>query len=497
MYDADVAVIGSGFGGSVAALRFSEKGYRVVVLEKGRAFEERDFPTSNWNLPRWLWMPRLGFQGPFALHFFRHVTVLSGVGVGGGSLVYAAVLEEPSSPFFRHPAWRELNRWQAVLRPHYDTARRMLGAAPTPREGPADLALKTLARELGLVKAYRTTHVGLSFGQEVVGKPRTACIFCGGCMLGCPHGAKNTLDANYLYLARKRGVKLFPRHEVVTIHPRDRGRKGYRLVVQTPRGRETLYVRGVVLAGGVLGTVKLLLSMKREGYPLPDGVGMQVRTNSESLIGIMTAPGRGDFSEGVAIGSMLQLGESRHMEAVRYTRTSGFWRLLGTPLVEGPWFRRLVWSLFWPLLRPRAFFRSLWPWPWGERFVVLLYMRVEGDASLTLELRGNRLRTRVAEGDPPTARLREARDLARRYARIVGGLPFVLFTENLLDIPTTAHILGGASIGRVVDPKLRLMGYRNFWVMDGSVVPANPGVNPSLTITALAEYGAAGAWLQP
>lgn len=496
MYDADLAVIGSGFGGSVAALRFAEKGHRVVVLEKGRLFRERDFPTSNWNLPRWLWMPRLGFRGPFALHFFRHVTVLSGVGVGGGSLVYAAVLEEPERPFFVHPSWRDLNRWQEVLAPHYATARNMLGAAPTPEEGPADRALRELARALGKEDAYRTTHVGLSFGQSTVGKPRTACVFCGGCMLGCPYGAKNTLDANYLYLARKRGARIFPRHEVVAIRPVDRGKGGYELVVRTPRRTETLRTRGVVLSAGVLGTIRLLLSMEREGFPLPEGVGKNVRTNSESLIGIMAGSGRGDFSRGVAIGSILRLGEDRHMEAVRYTRTSGFWRLLGAPLVEGSLLKRLGMAMFWPLVWPRAFVQSLYPWPWGERFVVLLYMRVEGDATLALDLRGNRLVTRVEHGDPPTTRLKEARELARMYAKRVGGVPFVLFTEALLDIPTTAHILGGAGIGSVVDARLRLPGYRNFWVMDGSVFPANPGVNPSLTITALAEYASASAQLE-
>lgn len=496
MFDADIAVVGSGFGGSVAALRFAEKGYRVVVLEKGRAFREEDFPGSNWNLPRWLWMPRLGFHGPFALHFFRHVTVLSGVGVGGGSLVYAAVLEEPSLPFFRHPAWRDLDNWAEVLRPHYATARRMLGAAPTPHEGPADRALRELARRLGREEAYRTTRVGLSFGQPVVGKARTVCVFCGGCMLGCRYGAKNTLDANYLYLAQQRGVRILPRHEVRAIRPVKEGREGYALLVKTPRGEEVIRTRGVVLAAGVLGTVRLLLVMKREGYPLPPEVGRNVRTNSESLIGIMTRPGMGDFSGGVAIGSILKLGDDRHMEAVRYTRTSGFWRLLGAPLAEGPLLKRLGLALFWPLLWPRAFLHSLWPWPWGERFVILLYMRVEGDATLALDLRGHRLVTRVERGDPPTTRLKEARDLARMYAEIVGGMPFVLFTESLLDIPTTAHILGGAPMGKVVDARLRLPTLPNFWIMDGSVIPANPGVNPSLTITALAEHGAHHARLE-
>ncbi len=494
--DADFAVIGSGFGGSVAALRLAEKGYRVVLLEKGRRFRPEDFPPTNFHLHRWLWMPRLGWKGPFHMRFYRHITALSGVGVGGGSLVYAGVLERPGSAFLSQTPYR-----QEDLDPYYTLAERMFGAATTPQAGPADRALEALARELGIPETYRPTRVGVYFGAPDArvpdpyfggeGPDKVGCRFCGGCMLGCRYGAKNTLDTNYLFLAERRGVEIRPETEAVLLRPLPGFPiPGYAVHWRRGRTRGVLRVRGVVLAAGVQGTVRLLFASQKAGLPLPEGIGDQVRTNSESLIGILTFRNL-DLSEGVAIGSILRLGPDRSLEAVRYSAGSGFWRLLGAPAVQGRnvWIR-LLRMLGDPLRHPLRFLRSWIPRDWGRRMVILLYMRTEEG---TLRFRPGRwgLRTEVASGSPPTAFLPEAHDLARTYARLVDGHPQVLFTETLFGIPTTAHLLGGATIGTVVDARLRVPTLPRFWITDGSVLPANPGVNPSLTIAALAEHAMA------
>ena len=491
--DTDFAVIGSGFGGAVAALRLAEKGYRVVVLEKGRHFRPEDFPRTNWQLHRWLWVPALGWRGPFHMRFYRHITALSGVGVGGGSLVYAGVLERPGAPFFARTPYtlEELN-------PFYARAERMLGAAPTPYPGAADLALEQLARELGMPEAFRPTQVGVYFGTpeervpdpyfEGEGPGKTGCRFCGGCMLGCRYGSKNTLDTNYLHHARRLGVLIQPETHVRWIESLP-GTPVPGYVIHWRRGNRpgVLRARGVVLAAGVQGTVQLLFASQRKGLRLPDNVGEDVRTNSESLIGILTFRSL-DLSEGVAIGSILRLGADRSLEVVRYSPGSGFWRLLGAPAVQGSHIGgRILRMLLDPVRRPLRFLRSWIPRDWGRRMAILLYMRTEEG---TLRFRPGRwgLRTEVSSGSPPTAFLPEAHRLARAYARIVDGEPQVLFTETLFGIPTTAHLLGGAVIGSVVDARLRLCTLPRFWITDGSVIPANPGVNPSLTITALAEY---------
>ncbi len=508
-HEYDYVIIGSGFGGSVSALRLAEKGYRVLVVEKGRRFAEGDFPKRNWNIRRWLWLPLLRFFGFFRITLFRHLTVLSGVGVGGGSLVYANTLQVPPPLFFRSGPWAGLADWERELAAPYRTVLAMLGATLNPRMETGDLALKKLAAERGQEDRFAPTNVAVFFGEPERtvpdpffggrGPDRAGCVFCGGCMVGCRYNAKNTLDKNYLYLAEKLGAEVLPESEVTDVRPlgREDGSEGYRVRWRSSTrlfgGTGGATCRGVVFSGGVLGTVKLLLALKRRSLPrLSDRVGREVHTNSESLMGV-TAYGKDKtFSDGVAIGSILRTDEHSFLEPVRYPSGSGFWRLFMAPLVHGPSAASRVMKMLGDLVRhPVRNLRVYLVGNWAERTQILLFMRT---INSTLRLAGGRfrLRSRLEEGEPPTAFMPEARDLAERYAEIVKGKPMVLLSETVLGSPTTAHIMGGAVIGGsaaegVVDPDHRVFGYENLYVCDGSVIPANPGVNPSLTIAALAE----------
>lgn len=512
----DFVIVGSGFGGSVSALRLAEKGYSVLVLEKGRRFAPDDFPKSNWNLPRWLWMPALNFRGLFKMTFFRHVTVFSGVGVGGGSLVYANTLPIPKEEFFRSGSWAGLRDWAAELAPHYKTARRMLGAARVPITTHADRLLLEIAGDLGRADKYEPTDVAVYFGEKgkTVSDPffggegpdRTGCELCGGCMLGCRHNAKNTLDKNYLFLAEKRGVTVVPQTEVTAVRPQAGG--GYVLEATTwtgafGRSEHTYQADNVILAGGVLGTVDLLLKMKEDPNGLPGlspRTGEFVRTNSEALIGVVTGDSKLDLSTGVAITSILHTDDHSHVEPVRYPKGSGFFRLLVTPYSEGPnLFVRLGRAIGSALRHPIKYVKYLTVWDFAKSSTILLYMRsLEG----TLTFRRGRdlgngfqtgLVTTLAPGaEAPTAFIPEAGDLARRFAEKLDGVAATLFTEILAGIPSTAHILGGACIGKsaeegVIDAEHRVHGYPGLYVIDGAAMSANPGVNPSLSITAMAE----------
>ncbi len=505
----DFVVVGSGFGGSVSALRLAEKGYRVLVVEKGRRFRPEDFPRSNWDVRRWLWMPRIGFRGPFKMTFFRHLTALSGVGVGGGSLVYANTLPTPKDAFFAAPSWSHLADWRAELAPHYETALRMLGATENPHLGPADDAIRAIGRELGREDGFQPVRVAVYFGQpgETVpdpyfggeGPPRTGCNLCGGCMIGCRHGAKNTLDRNYLWLAERRGARVEPDSEVTWVRPRAGG--GYEVEVRQGRSwwrrrRVTLVTRNVVFAGGVLGTVPLLLKLRADPDGLPrlsPRVGDRVRTNSEALFGVTTLRKDLDVSRGIAITSILHTDAHSHLEPVRYPAGSGFFRLLMAPLVSGesaPVRFLRTFAAF--ARRPLRFLRAYAVRDFARATVILLFMRtLEGTLRLRLAT-GGRLATALAGGPAPTANMPEVPDLARRMERQIDGVAGTLVTETLIGTPTTAHILGGACMGAsaeegVVDARHRVFGYEGLYVVDGSAVSANPGVNPSLTITALAE----------
>lgn len=509
----DAIVVGSGFGGSVSGLRLTEKGYRVLMLEKGRRLGAADFPKSNWNLPRWLWMPALGFRGLFKMTFLPHVTVFSGVGVGGGSLVYANTLPVPKEAFFTSGSWAGLADWRQELGPHYVTARRMLGATRFPGSTPGDQALREVARELGREQHFEATDVAVYFGEAGrtvpdpffggEGPERTGCTQCGACMTGCRVGAKNTLDKNYLWLAERRGMRIEPDTQVTAVRARPEG--GYVVEATTRRGwlreeRRTWTADRVVLSGGVLGTVELLLKMKEDPAGLPrlsPRVGDLVRTNSESLIGVTTRRRDVDLSTGVAITSILHTDDHSHVEPVRYARGSGFFRLLMAPHAPGPNAVARLLGVLAALVREPVKMLQMYLVPdWARYTQILLYMRsLEG----TLRLRRLRLAgvplgltSGLADAKAPEAFIPEATDIARRFAARVDGTPASLVTETALGIPSTAHILGGACIGAtaddgVIDARHEVHGYPGLYVCDGSAVSANPGVNPSLTITAMTE----------
>ncbi len=504
----DFVVIGSGFGGSVSALRLSEKGYRVLVLEKGRRWAPADFPKSNWDVKRWLWRPEVGWRGFFKMTFLRHVTVLSGVGVGGGSLVYANTLPVPKSAFFEQGTWKGLADWKSELAPHYETALRMLGAAKNPQLTEADEVIRGIAEELGRADSFETANVAIYFGEPGKrakdpyfggeGPDRVGCTHCGACMVGCRVGAKNTLDRNYLYLAEKRGAVVKADTEVSDVRPHPEGgyaidtREGASFLGRTPvRYR----AKNVVFAGGVMGTVPLLLKLKQSASlpKLSERVGDFVRTNSEALLGVVSARPGINLSKGIAISSIIHTDEHSHLEPVRYPEGSGFFRLLAAPHATAPTaLGRLAKAVAIFARNPLRFLKAYFVGDWAKSTLILLFMRsLDGHLSLRLGF-GGLLKSRVADGPAPTANIPEATDLANRAARRIDGFPEGIFTEMLLGTPTTAHILGGATIGAtaaegVIDAQQRVHGYEGLWVCDGSAMSANPGVNPSLTITAMTE----------
>lgn len=501
----DWAIVGSGFGGSVSALRLAEKGYRVLVLEQGRRFAPEDFARTNWDLRRWFWEPRLGLRGIFRMTFLRHVTVLHGVGVGGGSLTYANTLPTPPAEFFADVSWAHLADWTRELAPHYASARRMLGATPVPRVTPADEVLRDLARERGREVHARPTEVAVHFGapDERVSDPYfggagpevVGCTHCGACMTGCRVGAKNTLDRTYLHLAERLGVDVEAETEVLAVRPLAAG--GYELDTRGGAGRRTFRADRVVFAGGVLGTVPLLLRMRADPAGLPrlsERVGQRVLTNGEALLGVIAPDADHDLTEGVAITSILDLGDGAHLEPVRYGRGSGFFRLLALPHAPGTHaLARLAGAAREVLRRPWAWVRAWTVRDFARRTQILLYMRThDGTMRLRLDRRG-RLRTELDDpANPPRAFYPDATALARDWAERIGGVVAGLATETLRGVPTTAHVLGGCPMGTsaadgAIDADHRLFGHEGLYVVDGAAVTANPGVNPALTIAALAE----------
>lgn len=511
--DYDFVVIGSGFGGSTAALRLVEKGHRVLVVEKGGELGANQFPKSNWDLRRYMWLPWVGFRGLFKMTFFRHVTVLSGVGVGGGSLVYACTHPVPKGSFFTSTSWAHLADWKRELEPHYTEAKRMLGVATTPFRTRTDDVLHEIAADRGQPEAFEPTQVAVYFGRpgQTVPDPyfggrgpdRTGCIRCGGCMLGCRHNAKNSLDKNYLHLARQGGAQVHADTEVRTVAPREGG--GYRIVAR--RGRYPLFgetleytTKNVIFAGGVLGTLPLLLRLQQDPKCLPNlspRLGYAIRTNSESLIGVISRRTDVDLSKGIAIGSILQTDEHSHLEPVRFSAGSGLFRMLIAPHVSGENVFIRVARLFTAIIRhPIKVMRALLVRDLSKQTTILLYMRTTDG---TLRFRRNwygRMVSALDTGATPTASIPEATELAHRVGDKLDGLPVSLVTETLFNIPTTAHILGGCCMGAtaadgVIDHEHRVHGYDGLFVMDGSSVSANPGVNPSLTIVAMTERAVA------
>ena len=516
-YDFDYVVVGSGFGGSVAAHRLTEKGYRVAVIESGRRFADDEFPRSTWDVRRYFFAPRLGMRGIFRLSLFKTVSVLSGAGVGGGSLGYANTLYRARPRFYSDPQWAGLEAdWQAALAPHFEEAERMLGVTTVRTDDPADDLLRDFGRHIGADKTYAKTRVGVFFGTpgETVDDPffggagpaRTGCIACGRCMVGCPVGAKNTLVKNYLWLAEHAGCRIVAEREVVDIRPlgaRD-GSDGYTVTTERTgawvrKRRRTITARHVVLAAGALGTNKLLQRCRHNGS-LPNvshRLGELVRTNSEAILAV-TAPDDGvDYTKRIAISGSIYPDENTHIETVSYGHAGDSMSLLHTLLVgDGTKLTRPLKFLAAMLRHPVRFAKLQNPRAWSRRTIILLVMQTL-DNAIALRPRPGprgtmRLQTEQDPSKPIPTFIPVANEAAEWMAKRIGGIPQSSITEALANIPTTAHILGGAVIGRspqegVVDARHRVFGYENLLVCDGSVVPANVGVNPSLTITALAE----------
>ena len=515
--DYDWIVIGSGFGGSVSALRLAEKGYSVAVLECGRRYRDEDFAVSTWNLRRFLWAPALGLHGILRMTAFRDIFIASGAGVGGGSLVYANTLYRAKPAFFANPQWPATRDWSKALEPHYETAERMLGAQEVPHDSDAQKLLREMAGAFGAPETFVRTSCAVYFGEPGVtvpdpyfggeGPPRTGCRRCGACMVGCRVGAKNTLVKNYLWLAEGRGVEVLAGCEVSDVRPLGRadGSEGYAIDTVRPgawfrRGRRTLTARGVVVAAGALGTNRLLASCKLRGSlpAISDRLGHLVRTNSESLLAVTLPDDRLAPWNDVAISASIHPSPDTHVEFVTYGRHGDFMSGLATLLTgEGTRLTRPLRLLANIARHPVRFAKVTWPFGWGRRTLVILVMQTLDNALRFRATRrwfgrGARLRTEQDLGKPNPTYIAAGNRAALWLEKRTGGIAQSMALEALANIPSTAHILGGAVIGRdaahgVVDERHRVFGYENLLVCDGSAVPANPGVNPSLTITALAE----------
>jgi cholesterol oxidase len=513
--DFDWVVVGSGFGGSVSALRLAEKGYRVCVLEAGRRFEDDDFPKSAWHTRRFLWFPQVGKRGIMRIYLFKDIAILAGCGVGGGSLVYANTLYVPSRGFFTAEEWRSLQDWEASLAPHYDVAKRMLGATEVPFENDADHLFQELAQEMDV--EYRRPTVGVFFGEpgKTVPDPyfggegpeRSGCIRCGACMVGCRYNAKNTLRKNYLYFAEKLGAEIRAERQVTDVRPAgaEDGSDGYVVTSQRPgawirKQTHELTAKGVVFSAGAVGTNLLLARCKEFGsLPRLSGcLGSRVRTNSEALLAVTASKDEFDFHRSVAISSSIYPDEVTHIENVTYGEAADAMGILFTSLTAGG--SRVTRPLKWGagvLAHPIRFLRLLWKRGWAKRTVILLVMQTLNNSMRLrpLHLGGRKLwlQTEQDPENPNPTWIPVANETAKRVAEKIDGVPQSNLPEALLNVPATAHILGGAVIAAdpehgVVDMRQHVFGYENLIVCDGSVIPANPGVNPSLTITALAEH---------
>jgi cholesterol oxidase len=517
-FDFDWLVIGSGFGGSVSALRLTEKGYKVGVLECGRRFADHELPASTSDHRRYSWNPFIGMKGIFRLTIFKDVAVVSGCGVGGGSLGYANTLYVPPRQFFEDPQWAELNDWETALEPHYAEAQRMLGVVENPYDDPADQLLRELGDELGVVESYRKTPVGVFFGApgKTVPDPyfggegpdRTGCELCGRCMVGCPHGAKNTLVKNYLYFAEKDGARVMPERTVVDVRPlgADSGEQGYevesvRSGAWVRKDRQVHRARGVVVAAGALGTNRLLQRCRLNGSlgRMSARLGELVRTNSESILTV-TVPEDypDDLIRRVAISSSIYPDAHTHIETVTYGDDGDSMHRFYTLLVgDGTRVTRPLKLLAQVALHPRRFAQAMFPEHWSRRTIIILVMQTLDNAIALRARRGPfgllRMTTEQDPERPNPTFIPAANRAAEWFARRTGGTAQSSVMEALLNVPTTAHILGGAVIaadsGRgVIDARQRVFGYENLLVCDGAAIPANVGVNPSLTITALAEH---------
>ncbi|CAB4594004.1 unannotated protein [freshwater metagenome] len=506
----DVVIIGSGFGGSVTALRLREKGYSVAVIEAGKRFADKDFPKTSWRVNKFLFAPALGCYGIQRIHFLPDVLVLCGAGVGGGSLVYANTLYQPGDKYFNDPQWADITDWKGELEPWYEQARRMLGVEVNPFLSPSDIAMQGAAAKMGVADSFKMAPLGIYFGGGE-GKPasdpyfggkgpdRVGCINCGECMTGCRHNAKNTLPKNYLGLAEFAGVRVFPMTTVTEFAQRADGmwKVSTEKTGRWDGSRGTSFIaKDLVIAAGTYNTQKLLHKMKRKQLPkISDQLGKLSRTNSEALTGALMDSREIDFSRGAAITSSFFPDEHTHVEPVRYGKGSNFMGLLQTIMTDGftgkerrrHWFKQI-------LAKPSLLARLVNVRHWSEKTVIALVMQ-DVDSSVTVRgkrgLFGFKL-TSSNSGDTPNATYIPAaneavRHIAKEYGGIAGG-----HIGDLISAPFTAHFVGGCVIGKdesigVIDAYHRVFNYPTLHVVDGSTITANLGVNPSLTITAQAE----------
>ncbi|MBF6180305.1 GMC oxidoreductase [Nocardia otitidiscaviarum] len=504
-FDYDVVVIGSGFGGSVSALRLTEKGYRVAVLESGRRWTPENLPKTNWNVRKSIWAPRLGMTGTQRISVLGKCAVFSASGVGGGSLIYGNTLYEPLPDFYADRQWAHITDWRSELAPYYDQAQRMLGVEPNPRLTPADDVIRSVAEDLGVADTFHPTRVGVFFNEENpgaevddpyfggVGPRRSGCVHCARCFTGCPHNAKNTTVKNYLYLAEQAGAHVFELTTATRVRPIAGG--GYAIETQRSdrwirKGRKVFTAEQVVFAAAALGTQKLLHQMRDEGVlpRLSPRLGELTRSNSEAILNVVSKA-RDDFAQGIAITSSIHPEPNTHIEVCHYGKGQNGLFPLSVPIVDGGAFRFLRFLLA-ILLHPIVFARSLNAHRASEKSVILLVMQ-SLDNSLTSFRRWGQLKTRQGTGEPNPTWIPLAHDVGRRFGEKVDGDVHSLIMD-VFNIPATAHYIGGCVIGTdpntgVVDPYQRVFGHPGLHIADGSAVTANLGVNPSLTITAQAE----------
>ena len=508
--DFDVVIIGSGFGGSVAALRLTEKGYKVAVLEAGRRFSDKDFPKTSWRLSRFLYLPRLGLRGIQRIHVLPDVLVLAGAGVGGGSLVYANTLYKPPASYFEDKQWKHITDWDAELTPWYDQASRMLGVAQNPYFSASDKAMKEVADQMGVGHTFKLAPLGVYFGDGAglkskdpffggVGPDRSGCLQCGACMTGCRHNAKNTLPKNYLGLAEKAGAKVFPEHTVIKTEQLSDG--SWKITARKSSawfgGKRSFTASHVVVAAGTYNTQKLLHKMKLDQVlpKISDQLGKLSRTNSEALTGSIMPKGGTDFSKGSAITSSFFPDDHTHVEPVRYGKGSNFMGMLQTVMTDGvnikdrrrQWLRQVI-------TKPSLVLKIMDVRQWSERTVVALIMQ-NVDSAISVNSKrgifGYRLTSKNDSLIPNATYIPAANEVARRIAENNGGIAGG-HIGDLVNAPFTAHFVGGCVIGDsisngVIDPYHRVYNYPTMHVVDGASVTANLGVNPSLTITAQAE----------
>lgn len=500
----DYIIVGSGFGGSVSALRLTEKGHKVLVIEKGKEYQDKDFPKSNWNIQKYLWLPLLKCFGFFKLTLFRKVFVLSGVGVGGGSLVYANTLMTPPDAFFENQVWSHFGNWKEKLVPFYVKAKYMLGVTKNPWINKEDELLKDIAKDLGREEHFSNVDVGVYFGDpneetdpyfDGEGPLRKGCTGCAGCMVGCREGAKNTLVKNYLWFARKKGAKVLPKTMVEKVQYKE----GHYIITTYSssswfrRKKQVFKTKGIVFSGGVLGTLDLLLKQKylyKTLSKLSDTLGESVRTNSEMLVGVTTNE---KMNHGVAISSVMNPDDNTHVEICKYPNGSNALKLIAGPHVgKGPAPIRIIKFFGQVLISPTRSIKMLLNPKWAENSIVFLIMQ-HLDSKMKMVYKRFPFKRLSLEGSDVPTNIPSGLNVARMFAVKTNGFLQGTTPEVLFNIPSTAHILGGVPMGRsdsegVINDKMEVYNYPNMYVCDGSIIPCNLGVNPSLTITALSEY---------